>query len=75
MIRKHRESPRVRYIVRVEENGFIREIGSGHSEDHEKDFAEKQWRKYGFKIWVLDLKTGVTVWRMPARAQAAGGGQ
>ena len=73
--KKKRNRAPVRYSVRIERAGEIQEIGIGTDLKKEIDFAERYHTKHGLKIWVWNVRTGVTLHRIErdGRARRAGG--
>ena len=60
------------YCVRTEIDGHVTEIGSGIDLSEETAFAEQYHASHGRKVWIWDVRTGQTVYRIAREARAAG---
>jgi hypothetical protein len=76
---------RVRFVVRVEApTGIVRhgkhvyrieEVGAGLQKDEQIAFAMRHHDRHNLRTWVLDIRTGDTVYQLePKQIAAAGGG-
>ena len=69
------DTPRPRYSARVETPKGIREIGFGADLKKELARVKRHHEKHGFKVWVWDIRTGLTIPESRfERVDAAAGG-
>jgi hypothetical protein len=72
--KRRRERQALVYSVRVEnpETG-VQEVDRGDDPAEEIVCAKLCYRRWGYKTWVVDLRTGLRLWRVERRERAAGG--